>query len=98
MLWCVWSIVAVWERPPLGLLAMVQPLLVAWSLQYATVGQIAPFRYTSVVVAAGIDWLVWNQLSPWTSTFGLVLIAIGAPVILTTRHSASHAESKKQNV
>jgi drug/metabolite transporter (DMT)-like permease len=42
----------------LGLLTMVQPLLIAWSLQYASVRETAPFRYTSVVVAALIDWLV----------------------------------------
>ncbi len=69
----------------LGLLSMVQPLLVAWSLQYASVGEVAPFRYTSVVVAAGIDWLIWNQLPSRTGVLGLVLIAIGATVILTTR-------------
>ena len=69
----------------LGLLSMAQPLLVAWSLQYASVGEVAPFRYTSVVVAAGIDWLIWNQLPSLAVVLGLVLIAIGATVILATR-------------
>jgi drug/metabolite transporter (DMT)-like permease len=69
----------------LGLLSMAQPLLVAWSLKYASVGEVAPFRYTSVVVAAGIDWLIWNQLPSWSAVLGLVLIAIGAMVILISR-------------
>jgi drug/metabolite transporter (DMT)-like permease len=68
-----------------GLLSMLQPLLVAWSLLYASVGEIAPFRYSAVVIAAAIDWLVWNQLPSWTKVLGLVLIAVGATVILTTR-------------
>ena len=72
----------------LGLLSMAQPLLVAWSLQYASVGEVAPFRYTSVVVAAGIDWLIWNQLPSWIAVIGLVLIAIGATVILASRRIA----------
>ncbi len=75
----------------LGLLSMAQPILVAWSLQYASVGEVAPFRYTSVVVAAGIDWLFWNQLPSGTAVLGLVLIAIGGTVILTTRRSAPQA-------
>lgn len=69
----------------LGLMSMAQPLLVAWSLKYATVGEVAPFRYTSVAVAAVIDLLVWDRVPSWTTTLGLVLIAIGATVILTTR-------------
>ena len=71
---------------------MAQPLLVAWSLKYATVGEVAPFRYTSVVVAAVIDLLVWDRLPSWTTVLGLVLIAIGATVILTTGRSAPHAD------
>jgi drug/metabolite transporter (DMT)-like permease len=74
----------------LGLLAMVQPLLIAWSLQYASVGETAPFRYTSVVLAAGIDWLIWNHVPSGVEVLGLVLIAIGATVILMTRRSATH--------
>jgi drug/metabolite transporter (DMT)-like permease len=71
-----------------GLLSMAQPLLVAWSLQYASVGEVAPFRYTAVVIAAGIDWLVWNQLPSWTGVLGFVLIAVGATVILTNKRAA----------
>jgi drug/metabolite transporter (DMT)-like permease len=77
----------------IGLLSMAQPLLVAWSLQYASVGEVAPFRYTAVVVAAVIDWLVWNQLPSWMSLLGFVLIAIGATAILTTRHTGQSAEA-----
>ena len=36
----------------MGLLSMLQPLLVAWSVLYASVGEIAPFRYSAVVIAA----------------------------------------------
>jgi drug/metabolite transporter (DMT)-like permease len=77
----------------LGLMSMAQPLLVAWSLKYASVGEVAPFRYTSVVVAAVIDLLVWGQVPSWTTVLGLVLIAIGATAILTTGKEQPHPRS-----
>jgi len=70
----------------LGVMSLLQPLLTAWSLDYASVGQIGPFRYTAVVMAAAIDWLVWNQLPTWTGISGLLLIGFsGILVVLASR-------------
>lgn len=66
----------------LGVLSLLQPLLTAWSLDYASVGQIGPFRYTAVVFAAVIDWLVWNQLPTWTGISGLLLIGFGGMLVV----------------
>ncbi len=72
----------------LGALSLLQPLLVAWSLQYASVGQVAPFRYTAVIVAAAIDWLVWDQVPTWFAVGGMVLIGMGGMLILASpRHT-----------
>lgn len=72
----------------LGALSMLQTLLLAGSLQYATVGQIVPFRYTAVVFSAMLDWLFWNQQLSWSGLLGLGLIAIGALLVLRNRHKA----------
>lgn len=69
----------------LGILSLAQPFLIAWSLQYASVGQIAPFRYTTVIVAAAIDWVVWNQPPTWSSVGGMVVICFGALLIIRSR-------------
>ncbi len=70
----------------LGVMSLLQPLLTAWSLDYASVGQIGPFRYTAVIMAAVIDWLVWNQLPTWTGISGLLLIGFsGIVVVLASR-------------
>ena len=66
----------------LGVMSLLQPLLTALSLDYASVGQIGPFRYTAVVIAAVIDWLVWNQLPTWTGIGGLLLIGFGGIVVV----------------
>ena len=66
----------------LGVMSLLQPLLTAWSLDYASVGQIGPFRYTAVVFAALIDWLVWNQLPTWTGIGGLLLIGFGGMLVV----------------
>jgi len=66
----------------LGVMSLLQPLLTAWSLDYASVGQIGPFRYTAVVIAAFMDWLVWNQLPTWSSISGLLLIGFGGILVV----------------
>jgi drug/metabolite transporter (DMT)-like permease len=80
-----------------GLLSMLQPLLVAWSVLYASVGEIAPFRYSAVVIAAAIDYFVWNQLPSWTKVLGLLLIGTGATVILMTRRKTAKTVAPAQN-
>jgi len=66
----------------LGVLSLLQPLLTAWSLDYASVGQIGPFRYTAVIIAAVMDWLLWNQLPTWTAISGLLLIGFGGMLVV----------------
>ncbi len=66
----------------LGVMSLLQPLLTAWSLDYASVGKIGPFRYTAVIIAAVIDWLVWNQLPTWTAISGLLLIGFGGILVV----------------
>ena len=66
----------------LGVMSLLQPLLITWSLDYASVGQIGPFRYTAVVITAVIDWLVWHQLPTWTAISGLLLIGFGGTLVV----------------
>ena len=66
----------------LGVMSLLQPLLIARSLDYASVAEVGPFRYTAVVIAAVIDWLVWNQLPTWTGISGLLLIGFGGMLVV----------------
>lgn len=74
----------------LGLLAMLQPLFVAASMEYATVGQVSPFRYTAVVIAAALDWMIWGQAPTWIAVAGMLLIALGAAMILSGGSKSTH--------
>lgn len=72
----------------LGALSTLQPLFTTWGLQYASVAQISPFRYSAVIIAAAIDYVVWNHVPSWTSVGGMLLIAGGAMLIIASRRQS----------
>ena len=65
-----------------GLLSMLIPWLTAKGLSYASVGQIAPFRYTAVIFAGILDWAIWGVIPGWPSYLGFGLVLGGAMFIL----------------
>ena len=65
-----------------GLISMVLPLLTAAGLRHASVGQIAPFRYTAVVFAGVIDFIFWGVIPTWPSWAGFALVFAGAVVVV----------------
>lgn len=65
-----------------GLLSMLIPWLTAKGLSYASVGQIAPFRYTAVIFAGLLDWAIWGVIPGWQSYVGFALVLGGAMLIL----------------
>ena len=65
-----------------GLISMVLPLLTAAGLRHASVGQIAPFRYTAVVFAGVIDFIFWGVIPTWPSWVGFALVFAGAVVVV----------------
>jgi drug/metabolite transporter (DMT)-like permease len=70
----------------LGLLSMLQAYCTAFGLQYASVGQIAPFRYTAVIFAAIFDGAVWGQVPTITGFVGLGLIMLGGVITLRAKN------------
>ncbi len=69
-----------------GLLSMLMPWLTAKGLSYASVGQIAPFRYTAVIFAGLLDWAIWDVVPSWPSYAGFALVLGGAMLILKGKH------------
>ena len=70
-----------------GVLSMLLPWLTALGLNYASVGQIAPFRYTAVIFAGLLDWAIWGVLPGWPSYVGFALVMGGAMIILRSKRS-----------
>ena len=65
-----------------GAISMLLPWLTALGLSYASVGQISPFRYTAVIFAGGIDWVIWGISPTWPSYVGFAVVLSGALIIL----------------
>ena len=70
-----------------GVLSMMLPWLTAAGLSHASVGQIAPFRYTAVIFAGILDWMIWGVQPTWPSYVGFGLVVAGALIILRGKSS-----------
>ena len=54
------------------------------SLRLAEVSLVGPFRYSSLLWAAGLGWLIWNELPPLNTWLGASLV-IGAGIYIARR-------------
>lgn len=72
-----------------GIISMIQPLLTAAGLRHASVGQIAPFRYTAVVFAGAIDFVFWGVVPTWPSWLGFALVFAGASLVVQGSRKAA---------
>ena len=70
-----------------GVLSMMLPWLTAAGLSHASVGQIAPFRYSAVIFAGILDWMIWGVQPTWPSYVGFGLVVAGAVIILRGKSS-----------
>jgi len=66
----------------LGALAMTQTGLSAASLRFAKVGQIAPFRYFSVIFTALFDYLIWEHIPTKSAWIGFAIISLSAMALI----------------
>lgn len=73
----------------LGLLSMLQAYFSAFGLQYASVGRVAPFRYSAVIFAAILDWALWGQAPSAAAVVGLGLIVLSGVVVLNAKESGA---------
>lgn len=61
----------------LGGLSVSNPMLTASSYRHGSVGQLSPFKFTAIIFAGLIDWLVWGEAPALLSIGGFLLIAAG---------------------
>ena len=77
-----------------GVISMLLPLLTSAGLRHASVGQVAPFRYTAVIFAAILDLVFWGEVPTWPSYVGFGLVLGGAIIILRGRKTTSPPTAK----
>jgi len=78
-----------------GTFATLGQYLLSRGYGYAPAAQIGPFTYTSVVFAALLGWLFWQELPGWTMVAGTVLIVIAG--ILAMRRQKPGLQDIKQD-
>lgn len=72
-----------------GISGTAGQLLITRAFQAAPPGRIGPFNYTSVIFAALLGWLVWNEALLATTIVGSILI-FGAGLINLYGHRRTH--------
>jgi drug/metabolite transporter (DMT)-like permease len=74
----------------MGLTATLGQLAMTRAYAHAPASQVGPFIYSSVVFAAGLDWLFWRKLpDAFTVAGGVLVVAAG---ILSLRLNPAEAE------
>ncbi|BEQ16735.1 DMT family transporter [Desulfoferula mesophila] len=71
----------------LGLLTILVPALTSGAYHYASMGELGPFRYSGVLFAALIDWLVWSQFPAWNDVLAFALITAGGALAVWGRRA-----------
>lgn len=75
----------------LGLLGIVGQHFVTEAFRHAPASVIAPFEYTALLWAMGIDWVAWSVLPGLRALLGATLV-IGAGLYLIWREQRLHRE------
>lgn len=69
----------------IGLVATAAQIAMTTAYQLASPGRVGIYNYTSVVWAAGLGWLFWNETLHWTTVAGTALIVGAGAWNLRTR-------------
>lgn len=68
----------------IGLLFFVSQFVFLSSFRFAMPSVLSAFNYSSVVFAAILEWLIWNQFPDFLSILGIILVCLGG--ILSMRY------------
>src|SRR4029078_6918334 len=79
-----------WAGAAMGLTATLGQLAMTRAYAHAPASQVGPFVYSSVVFAAGLDWLFWRKLPDAFTVAGWELVV--AAGILSLRLNPAEAE------
>jgi len=66
----------------LGALTMAQTTWSAAGLRHAKVGDVAPFRYSAVLFAGLLDYLIWDHVPQASAWLGFAIVFVSAMTIL----------------
>ena len=61
----------------MGLFSALTPLFTTHAYKFGSVGQVTPFRFTGIIFAGFIGWLIWGTVPALTTLLGFVLIVAG---------------------
>lgn len=83
----------VWPSAPVALMLILAgilggfgQILLTASYKYADVSVIAPFEYTSILLALLIGYFVFSEAPPWTTIGGAALVILAGVIVILREH------------
>jgi drug/metabolite transporter (DMT)-like permease len=81
-----------WTIPVLGLTGFFGQLAITQAFRHGQASAVAPFEYTALAWALGLDWFIWQALPTHATLIGAgIIVASGVYLI---RHETVHAAAK----
>jgi drug/metabolite transporter (DMT)-like permease len=82
-----------WVLLGIGLLGFAAQVLLTEAFRLGEASMIAPYEYTNLIWALGIDWLIWQQWPGLSTLLGAAIIAISGIFLL--RKESQPLESER---
>ena len=91
--WIQWlSMIAI------ALFSTIAQLSISKAFSHAPAGQLGPYTYTSVVLAAFLGWVIWNEVLNYTTLAGILIIVLAGILAMTDRRISRIKAEQKQIV
>ena len=82
-----------WTIPVLGLTGFFGQLAITQAFRHGQASAVAPFEYTALAWAIGLDWFIWSALPTHATLLGAGII-IASGIYLIRHEKNVHAAAK----
>jgi len=82
----------------ISLFSTVAQLSISKAYSLAPAGQLGPYTYTSVVFAALLGWLIWDEVLNVNTLFGILIIVLAGVLAMTDRRISRIKAEQEQIV
>lgn len=80
--WIVPDAIDVWLLIGAGMIGGIAQILVTSSYRFGAASMLAPFDYASLIFAAAIGYVIFNEVPTWTMVSGAALVVAGGVLII----------------
>ncbi|WP_299684263.1 DMT family transporter [uncultured Tateyamaria sp.] len=96
--WVVPRALDLWLLIGAGLIGGIAQILVTSSYRFGAASMLAPFDYASLIFAAAIGYVIFNEVPTWTMVIGAALVVAGGVLIIWRERQLGGGRSRARAV